>query len=356
MRYAAQLGIASCLAAAGFTCAGWCSRHGGALHLKSNLQGMSRSIRLKATTHHGTYPITNAPTGSTVPVSVLIDTAGSPPPTNNEPSSRAVLPTAIQDALRGPFPVRSVGPFHWKQADDGTVHINGDWPSPYCKGGRILQSDAKWIDGGTVLQLSVPGGTGNAGEWETDAGMSPDSGKTYPYGRVGYGYGYYAITMKTGYGPANGIPGSSAGGTGTTESFFLKGLSHGNLVNPEVDIEFLTNGRWDRPGSHRGVVWFTLYDRTGHSNGSKRFQLPFNPSAKFHKYGILFQPGTATWYIDGKPVQTQKVSDAQLPGDGLAVMANDWTGNSNWGGTQPATTITAEYKDLIYRPTRLPSY
>ena len=267
---------------------------------------------------------------------------------SSTPSSQVHLLSGVHDALHGPFPVKAIGKFHWNQPDDGIIHINGDWRSPYCPGGKILQSNAAWINSGTVLRLSVPGGTCNAGEWETDAGMSPDGGKTYPYGAQGYGYGYYQITMKTGYGPADGIAGSSAGGTGTVESFFLKGLSAGNLANLEVDIEFLTNGRWDTPRSRRGEVWFTLDGASGDNNGSKRYVLPFNPSAKFHTYGIDYEPGTATWYVDGKVVQTQKVADALLAPNGIVIMANDWTGNSNWGGTKPAKTVSAEYKDLEY--------
>ncbi len=260
------------------------------------------------------------------------------------------LSPGMRDSLQGPFALKKVGRWHWQLPDDGTVHIDGDWKSPYCAKGKILQADAAWVQGGKALQLKVPGGTCNAGEWQSDAGWSPDNGAAWPDGRQGYGYGSYQVQMQTGYGPANGKAGSSVGGNGTVESFFLKGLSANHLTPLEIDIEFLTNGRWDTAASRTGEVWLTLDGTGGDSTGSKRITLPFNPSAGFHTYRIDFQPGRVTWYADGHALLTLALADATLAPDGMTIMANDWTGNSNWGGLRPAQTVTALYRSLAYRP------
>ena len=138
-----------------------------------------------------------------------------------------------------------------------------------------------------------------------------------------YGYGYYEVRM---------MPSDVSGGVA---SFFLvdfDGPWH------EFDIEFLLNAD--------NQVTFSNYGGAG----TTYYNLGFDPTADFHTYGILWEPGKVTNFVDGVAVHSETnayfVSDA----DGMNIMMNAWSGNPNWGGGPPAVNSTSVYDWVHFTP------
>ena len=137
-----------------------------------------------------------------------------------------------------------------------------------------------------------------------------------------YGYGYYEVRMK---------PSDVSGGVA---SFFLVNF---DAVWKEFDIEFLLN--------HQNEVTFSNYNGAG----TTYYHLPFDPTAAFHTYGILWTPGptagtaTVTNYVDGVAVHSETDPDFVSDSDGMTVMMNTWSGNPNFGGGPPAQNSTTVY-------------
>ncbi len=184
--------------------------------------------------------------------------------------------------------------------------------------------------------MAVPAGLYEGSEIASDAAWTFD-GKTFPYGQVGTGYGYYEVTMKT----AN--VGNSTNNTGVVDSFFLKGAPC--CKTQEVDFEFLTNETWLQTPT--GAVHCTLHYPGG--TISRKVSLPFNPSAGPHRYGFLWTPdGTVKFYADRQLIDTESNAAMTPPTDGMLIMANAWTGNPNWGGLPPAGDAVATYADFNY--------
>src|SRR5215210_539930 len=138
-----------------------------------------------------------------------------------------------------------------------------------------------------------------------------------------YGYGYYEVRM---------MPSDVSGGVA---SFFLV-----DFDSPwhEFDIEFLLNTN--------NQVTFSNYGGAG----TTYYNLGFDPTADFHAYGILWEPGKVTNFVDGVAVHSETnayfVSDA----DGMNIMMNAWSGNPNFGGGPPAVNSTSVYDWVHYTP------
>jgi beta-glucanase (GH16 family) len=138
-----------------------------------------------------------------------------------------------------------------------------------------------------------------------------------------YGYGYYEVRM---------MPSDVSGGVA---SFFLV-----DFDSPwhEYDIEFLLN-------SHNQVT-FSNYGGAG----TTYYNLGFDPTADFHTYGILWEPGKVTDYVDGVALHSETNSYFVSDADGMNIMMNAWSGNPNWGGGPPATTSTSYYDWVHFTP------
>ncbi|KAG4176011.1 hypothetical protein ERO13_A11G229300v2 [Gossypium hirsutum] len=89
-----------------------------------------------------------------------------------------------------------------------------------------------------------------------------------------YLYGKFDMQLKL-------VPGNSAG---TVTAYYLK--SQGSSWD-EIDFEFLGNlsGKGDR---------------------EQQFYLWFDPTADFHTYSILWNPGHVIFYVDGRPIREFK--------------------------------------------------
>jgi glycosyl hydrolase family 16 len=140
-----------------------------------------------------------------------------------------------------------------------------------------------------------------------------------------FGYGYYEVNMKV-----SPVSGGIA-------SFFL--IDYDNPYH-EYDIEF----RLD----HQNEIAFTNFN----GEPTNFQQLNFDPSADFHQYGILWEPGKITDFVDGVAVKTESnpyfVSDG--PDDGVNIAMNTWSGLATFGGGPPATDSTTVYDWVHFTP------
>jgi len=150
---------------------------------------------------------------------------------------------------------------------------------------------------------------------------------------TGYSYGYYETRLKLS---------PVAGGC---VSFFL--VDAPKYGPHEIDIEFLMNESW-LANPKAGKVHYTLHGPSGHP--SHVADLPFNPTLGFHKYGILWTPGTIKWYVDGELSYTLNSADFNSSSTQVYIMANAWSGTKNWGGGPPAKISTSYYDWIKFWP------
>ena len=149
---------------------------------------------------------------------------------------------------------------------------------------------------------------------------------------TGYSYGYYETRMEV------------TTGSGGCASFFVVEAPH---YGPhEIDIEFLLNESWLTSAS-TGAVHYTLHGPSG--SRSQKISLPFNPTLGFHRYGILWQPGTVSWYVDGALSCTVNDSDFTTTAQ-MYMMANMWSGDPKWGGGPPSEVSTSYYDWIKFWP------
>ena len=159
-----------------------------------------------------------------------------------------------------------------------------------------------------------------------------------------YGYGDYEARMKM------------AKGDGLNSSFFLYAGKFETDNHMEIDWEFL--------GQNCGAV-DTNYWTHGVDNNKKIIDLAsmgINACEEFHNYGIKWEKGSITWYVDGKPVRTATPSEAPIPSGTTKIMVNlwagierrdilDWLGRFNYSGP-----VSAQYDWIKYStPDRAPA-
>ncbi|MHB1553175.1 MAG: glycoside hydrolase family 16 protein [Acidimicrobiales bacterium] len=134
------------------------------------------------------------------------------------------------------------------------------------------------------------------------------SSKTYPYrsgivttfSSFNFTYGYVQVVAK--------LP----GGAGTWPALWL--LPTSEAWPPEIDI--MEN--WGTAASFHA----TLHWATGSSDKqvAKVVSTPANLSTTYHAYGLLWEPGSLTWYFDGAPVFT--VTGNEVPSQPMYFLAN----------------------------------
>lgn len=143
-----------------------------------------------------------------------------------------------------------------------------------------------------------------------------------------YSFGYYETEMK----PIKN--------DGVVSSFFTYTGPSDNNPWDEIDIEFL--------GKDTTKVQFN-YFTDGKGNHEYLYDLGFDATEEFHKYGFEWKTDSITWYVDGEAVYTATENIPQTSGK---IMMNAWpgTGVDSWlkkyDGTVP---LTAEYRYVIYR-------
>ncbi|MDA8317259.1 MAG: glycoside hydrolase family 16 protein [Actinomycetota bacterium] len=142
----------------------------------------------------------------------------------------------------------------------------------------------------------------------TQGSTRTDSPRTYPYrsgmvttfASMDFTYGYVQVVAK--------LP----GGTGTWPALWL--LPTSEAWPPEIDI--MEN--WGTAASFHA----TLHWSTGPSDEqvAKVVSTPANLSTTYHTYGLLWEPGSLTWYFDGAPVFA--VTGNEVPSQPMYFLAN----------------------------------
>ena len=137
----------------------------------------------------------------------------------------------------------------------------------------------------------------------TDANGAP---KTYPYtsGMVttfssfNFTYGYVQVVAR--------IP----GGTGTWPALWL--LPQNGSWPPEIDI--MEN--YGTPNLMEATLHWGATDQVAYRDVTS----PSNLSSGWHTYGLLWQPGSLTWYLDGQVVYT--FMGSEVPSQPMYFLAN----------------------------------
>jgi Glycosyl hydrolases family 16 len=188
---------------------------------------------------------------------------------------------------------------------------------------------------------------------------------------AGNGYGYYEALMAA---DTNHV--TPGGGGGGVVSFFLKAAG-GTLASKdygaqEFDFEFVLgagppNFTWTNGSGSTGYVALTAQ-----GDGTSYYNLPFNPSNGYHRYGLLWTHGsphdTVRWYADGVLLKTDSSANTDMPtaangrgydctgstlaggSCGMWIFANAWDGNAAYGGGPPTTPIQSQYNFFKYWP------
>nr|CAD1840926.1 unnamed protein product [Ananas comosus var. bracteatus] len=109
-------------------------------------------------------------------------------------------------------------------------------------------------------------------------------------------------------------------------------------THDELDFEFL--------GNIRGKEWRVQTNMYGNGSTSRgreeRYLLPFDPTADFHLYSILWTAQNIIFYIDDIPireVRRSEVAGGDYPSKPMSLYATIWDA-SNWATAAAATRST----------------
>ena len=141
-----------------------------------------------------------------------------------------------------------------------------------------------------------------------------------------FSYGFYSVKMK------------AAKCSGVISSFF----TYNGRPWDEIDIEFL--------GDDTTKVQFNYYTN-GKGNHEYIYHLGFDASEAFHEYAFDWQPGSITWYVDGRAVYRATEDIPSVPGN---IMVNIWNvadSNAGWAGKfdDSCLPVRAEYQWFGYQ-------
>lgn len=204
-------------------------------------------------------------------------------------------------------------------------------------------SKANWANGGMFgcdfSKYNVRFTEENMQLWLTDA---LDSSK-YDYAFSGaeyrsndyFGYGMYVVDMK----PAKA--------DGIVSSFFIFTREDDGSNWDEIDIEFL--------GKDTTRVQFNFYS-DGCGKHEYMYELGFDASEEFHRYGFLWLSDRIIWTVDDTPVYMVTSKDSMIPDSQGRIMMNIWNGNNsektiNWlGQYRGSVDIHADYNYFVYTP------
>lgn len=149
-----------------------------------------------------------------------------------------------------------------------------------------------------------------------------------------YHYGIFSARIK--------MPSGYSGGT--IPCLYL--ISGGNPgykdIHDEIDFEFLGGKTPGEMIMHTNLI-------SGGQNFLEQFRFPFDPSAAWHTYKIIYSPNFVAWVVDDTPIRiTWRQTGKPFPTKPMRVKASIWDASSwsplrtNWNLGQ----VTVQFRDF----------
>lgn len=202
----------------------------------------------------------------------------------------------------------------WSEGEAPAVFESDGWTNGNPFNTQWTANNVAYENGVAKLTIS----DNPSGSEETFTEYYGGEMRTYQY----FGYGDYEVSMK---------PAKKAG---TASTFFTCTGNYDTNPNTgkpnpwdEIDIEFL--------GQDTTKVQFNYYVN-GKGGHEYMYDLGFDASEDFHKYGFRWTEDYITWFVDGKPVyRVDATESSPMPSTAGRVLMNYWCGASaaeNWMG------------------------
>ena len=202
------------------------------------------------------------------------------------------------------------------------------------------KSNVKYENGIMTLGITEEKATAWLNDAEVEFNYTAGEARTQNY----YHYGDYEVSMKPSANP------------GTASTFFVctgpYDLKDGvPNAHDEIDIEFL--------GNDTTHVQFNFFV-DGKGGNEYMYDLGFDASEEFHRYGFRWEQDSITWFVDGQPVYKVTTDTSvkaagnlkvveKLPSTAGRILTNYWCGNERaWGWmgqyTGPVNDNGTEYQ------------
>ncbi|GJP39798.1 hypothetical protein CLOM_g24139 [Closterium sp. NIES-68] len=158
-----------------------------------------------------------------------------------------------------------------------------------------------------------------------------------------YKYGMFSVRMKFPPGYSGGI----------IPCMYL--ISGGNKgfkdVHDEIDFEFLGGQNPREMIIHTNLI-------TNGYNKLEQFKFPFDPSAAYHRYSILWSPSAVTWFVDSIPIRiAYRRNGPAFPSKPLRIRGSIWD-SSEWSALKSNFNngpITVSFKNFNIQGCRVSS-
>lgn len=232
-------------------------------------------------------------------------------PTSPPPAETTVTTTVPDDYMNANADMVA----DFRKGESQYFYASDGWSNESCFNCFWHKENATFDNG--VLNLRID--TDNKTKYDYSAGEY----RTVDF----YGYGYYETSMK------------AIKNDGVVSSFFTYTGPSDNNPWDEIDIEIL--------GKDTTKVQFNYYTN-GEGKHEYMYDLGFDASEAFHRFGFEWEPDYIAWFVDGKEVYRATSNIPSTPG---RIMMNVWpgTGVDDWlNPYNGKTPLTASYEWVTY--------
>lgn len=130
-----------------------------------------------------------------------------------------------------------------------------------------------------------------------------------------YRYGIFSVQMK--------LPAGYSGGVIPCFYLISPGRELYHEVHDEIDMEFIGGLDPRNITIHTNLI-------SGGQNKLEQFRFPFDPSAAFHAYSIIFSHNRIIWMVDNIPIRiSYKTNNRPFPNLAMRVKGSIWD-SSSW--------------------------
>lgn len=209
----------------------------------------------------------------------------------------------------------------WSDEFDGSRLDPGKWvhyaPSPQPGDSTAFDPARAWLFGGNLVVRADRRPPGGRRPYVADA--------IFTLNRFAFTYGYVEARIR--------FP----RGRGLTPTFFLYPEAQTANGYHEIDIaEF----RGQSPFMvHQQIAFGPDSDRIDWKTGSFYYRSPVDLTLAFHTYGVHWQPGRLTWYVDGEPTYTQT---AGVPSEPMYIILTFVVGSPYVGPPDRSTPFPSD--------------